>query len=208
MTLPADGTIFAFFRADSPLSVHCFDCSSVSGVKWWTYVSSMVMNQCKKSALLLWNIAKHSIEISLRHCFYSIVSKRDTHLAHSFLMSKFSINMRCKALSEKLAMFASLFCIIALLDLQPSNNPVFLWRDEGEFCYKMKNLYLFIQINFIPFKAITSRYNALMSTFFPIVETPVKFDFRNCLQSLLRFGLYLFNRVKTVFTEWSFEFGE
>ena len=60
----------------------------------------------------------------------------------------------------------------------------------------MKNLYLFIQINFIPFKVIPSRYNALMPTFFPIVETLVKFDFRNCFQSLLRFGLYLFNRAK------------
>ena len=30
----------------------------------------------------------------------------------------------------------------------------------------MKNLYLFIQINFIPFKLIPSRYNALMPTFF------------------------------------------
>ena len=43
----------------------------------------------------------------------------------------------------------------------------------------MKNLYLFIQINFIPFKVILSRYNALMPTFFPIVETLVKFDFWN-----------------------------
>ena len=25
---------------------------------------------------------------------------------------------------------------------------------KGELCYKMKNLYLFIQINFIPFKVI------------------------------------------------------
>ena len=60
----------------------------------------------------------------------------------------------------------------------------------------MKNLYLFISIEFISFKVIPSRYNALMPTFFPIVETVVKFDFQNCLQSLLRFGLYLFNRVK------------
>ena len=72
----------------------------------------------------------------------------------------------------------------------------------------MKNLHLFIQINFIPFKVIPSRYNALMPIFFSIVETLVKFDFRNCLQSLLRFSLYLFNRVKTVSLEWSFKFGE
>ena len=65
-----------------------------------------------------------------------------------------------------------------------------------------------MQINFIPFKVMPFRYNALMPTLFPIVETLVKFDFRNCLQSLLRLGLYLFNRVKTVSSEWSFEFGE
>ena len=59
----------------------------------------------------------------------------------------------------------------------------------------MKNLYLIIHINFISFKVIPSRYNALMPTFFPIVESLVNFNFRNCLQSLLRFGLYLFNRV-------------
>ena len=58
-------------------------------------------------------------------------------------------------------------------------------------------------------KSISSpppRYNALMPTFFPVVETLVKFDFRNCLLSLLRFGLYLFNHVKTVSSERSFEF--
>ena len=38
----------------------------------------------------------------------------------------------------------------------------------------MKNLYLFIQINFIPFKVIPSQYNALMPTFFPIVKTLVE----------------------------------
>ena len=74
---------------------------------------------------------------------------------------------------------------------------------KGEFCYKMKNIYLFIQINFFPF-----RYNALMPTFFPIVETLVKFDFRNCLQSLQRLGFYLLNRVKTVSPERSLEFAE
>ena len=47
----------------------------------------------------------------------------------------------------------------------------------------MKNLYSFIQINFIPFKVIPSRSNAIMPTFFPIVETLVKFDFRNCLHA-------------------------
>ena len=40
MNLSSDGTVYAFFGADSSLSVHCFDCSLASGVKWsqnsWT----------------------------------------------------------------------------------------------------------------------------------------------------------------------------
>ena len=80
--------IFRFRR-----NFHCFDCSFVSDVKWWTHASARVMNRRKKSALLLWKIDKHSIETSSRRCFCSIVSKRGTHLAHSFLMSKFSVNM-------------------------------------------------------------------------------------------------------------------
>ena len=56
-----------------------------------------------------------------------------------------------------------------------NSNIITVGKNQGEFCYKMKNLYLFIQINFIPFKVIPSRYNALMPTFFPIVETLVKF---------------------------------
>ena len=43
----------------------------------------------------------------------------------------------------------------------------------------MENLILFIKINFIPFKVIPARYNALMPTFFPIVETLDKFDLAN-----------------------------
>ncbi|GFV71863.1 HTH_48 domain-containing protein [Trichonephila clavipes] len=43
----------------------------------------------------------------LRHCFRSSVSKRGIHLAHSFLMSKCSDNMRCTTLFEKSTMFAS-----------------------------------------------------------------------------------------------------
>ena len=106
-TLPVDETDSAFLGADSPFSVHCFDCSFVSGMKWWIHVSSMVMNRRKNSALLMWNIAKHSIEIFSRRCFCSIVGKRGTHLVHRFLISKFSVNMRCAVLFEKPAMSAS-----------------------------------------------------------------------------------------------------
>ena len=65
------------------------------------------MNRRTKSALLLWNIAKHSIETSSRRCYCSIVSKRGTHLVHSFLMSKFSVNMRWTTFFEMPTMSAS-----------------------------------------------------------------------------------------------------
>lgn len=63
--LPANGTVFVFFGADSPLSV-----------------------------------TKHLIEASLRRCFYSIVSRCDTHLAHNFQKFKFSVNTRYTPLFE------------------------------------------------------------------------------------------------------------
>ena len=53
------------------------------------------------------NIAKHSIERSSRRCFCYIVSKGDTHLAHSFLISKLSENMQCPAPFEMPTMSAS-----------------------------------------------------------------------------------------------------
>ena len=46
MTLPADGAVFVFFRTDSPLSVHCFDCSSsqvwIDGVMFhpWLWIDA------------------------------------------------------------------------------------------------------------------------------------------------------------------------
>ena len=54
----------------------------------------------QKVGFIAVNIAKHSIETSSRRCFCSIVSKRGTHLAHSYFMSKFLINMRCTTLFE------------------------------------------------------------------------------------------------------------
>ena len=58
------------------------------------------MNRRRTSALLLRNIAKHPIETPSRRCFCSIVNKRGTHLAYSFFMPKFSVNMRCTPLFE------------------------------------------------------------------------------------------------------------
>ena len=50
---------------------------------------------------------RQTLKTSSRRCC-SIVGKRGTHLAHSFLKSKFSVNMRCTALFEMPTMSASL----------------------------------------------------------------------------------------------------
>ena len=61
VTLPANGTVFVFFEAESPLFVHFFDCSFVSGVKWWTHVSSVLMK------IYFWLFSKKTMPaISLR----------------------------------------------------------------------------------------------------------------------------------------------
>ena len=108
MTLPADWAVFAFFRADSPISVHCFDCSFVSGVVWWTHVSSMVIKSMQNiSFIAVKHRQTHDWNILTMQSFF-FVSKRGTHLAHSFLKSKFSVNMRFTALFEMPTMSASL----------------------------------------------------------------------------------------------------
>ena len=84
-----------FFGVDSPLSVHYFDRSFMSGVKWWTHVSFMVINWPKNLTLLWQNIAKHSIETSSRRGLRSIMSTRTFNLAYNFLMFKFSAKIRC-----------------------------------------------------------------------------------------------------------------
>ena len=61
------------------------------GVKWWIHVSSTVMNRCRNSFGLRWNIFKYCFEIVTRSQL-STVSKRDTHLADSFFIP----NCSCK----------------------------------------------------------------------------------------------------------------
>ena len=105
MTLPADGTVF-FFGTDSPLSVHCFDCSSSQ--VWsdghifrpWLWIDEKTRLYCCET----------SPNTRLQHphdAVFTIVSKRGSHLAHSILMSKFLVNMRCKSLFEMPTMSAS-----------------------------------------------------------------------------------------------------
>lgn len=104
MTLPTDGTVFAFFLADYPLSVHYFDCYIVSGVS--SHISSMVMNQLKNSVLLVRNIAKHWTEASSWRCFLFHCEQTRTYPGHSFVILKFSVNIRCTILFKIVTMSA------------------------------------------------------------------------------------------------------
>ncbi|GFX00086.1 hypothetical protein TNCV_3080821 [Trichonephila clavipes] len=70
MTLPADGTVFVFSRAGSPFSVHCFDCSFVSGVK--CHVSSMAM----KWAKILLCCCETSLNTQLKHLHDNVVTTK------------------------------------------------------------------------------------------------------------------------------------
>lgn len=65
-----------------------FDCCFVSGGKWWTHVLSMVMNRGKNSALLMSNISKHSIAISLLRCLCSTRQPSCERLSHSNISNK------------------------------------------------------------------------------------------------------------------------
>ena len=51
-------------------------------------------------------------------------------------------------------------------------------------------------------------FKIFIHSLFPIPETDVKVNFRNGLQYLLLFSFYLLNQVKTVPSEWSFNFTE
>ena len=53
------------------------------------------------------NLTKRSTETSSPCCFCSIVIKRGSHLAYSFLMSEFLVDMRCTVLPEMPTMSAS-----------------------------------------------------------------------------------------------------
>ena len=67
----------------------------VSGVKWGTHVSSMVMNRLKNSALLLWNIAKYSIATSSRCSFFHCEQTRQpscAQLSHVQIFSQYAMD--------------------------------------------------------------------------------------------------------------------
>ena len=78
------------------LGYEVMDPSFIHGYEATQIISFIVV---KHRRIFDWNISRRS--------FCSIVCKCGTHLAHSFLMSKFSVNMRYTALFEMPTMSAS-----------------------------------------------------------------------------------------------------
>ena len=88
MTLSADCCVFGRFGRLSPSPLLSADALFDSGVKWWIYVSFIVMYWRKKSFLLRANSFKQRSESWIRCCFCSTVSKRVTHLEYNFFILK------------------------------------------------------------------------------------------------------------------------
>ena len=83
------------------LTVFCLRCEVIGPCFIHGYESTQKIGfiAVKHHQTLDWNIPWR--------CFCSIVSKCGTHLVHSFLMFKFSVNMRCTALFEMPTISAS-----------------------------------------------------------------------------------------------------
>ena len=111
MTSSTEWTVLAFFGADSPLSVHYFECSLVSSVKWWTNASFMVMNRWKISVLhrqaLDWNIF-------MTRYFCSIVCKRGTICRTAF--SRLNFQSICDAQHFLKCLSCLLTCAVMIDD--------------------------------------------------------------------------------------------
>lgn len=101
MTLPADETLLPSLEPILPfqyivLIVLSYRVWSVM-FQPWLWIEAKTWLCC----------AKHSIETSSQCCFCYIVSKHGTHVIHSFVTSKFSINMQCTILLDMSTMSVS-----------------------------------------------------------------------------------------------------
>lgn len=99
MTLPANFIRFFWSRFSS--FSRLFWQFFFSSVKWWTHVSSMVMNRRKSSALFRQNIAKLPIETFSPRYFCSIMSKRSTIVHKAFSYPLFEIPMRSTSIFNR-----------------------------------------------------------------------------------------------------------
>ena len=104
MIFPADGTVFAFFGADSPDLVHCLDYSF-----WCVMVDPCFINSDETPQKLFRIALKHvqkCFEVVMRFHFCSTVSKRGTHLADNFFMPNVSCRTFCMRSVEIFTMLA------------------------------------------------------------------------------------------------------
>ena len=88
MILPADGTDFPFFGGGEPGCFHCFDCSYVSGVKWWTHVASTVTIHLRNASESPWYRRRFLRDTSALLAFWESFKSFGTHLAETFVISK------------------------------------------------------------------------------------------------------------------------
>ena len=87
MILPADGTYFPFFGGEPGCS-HCFDWSFVSGVKWWTHVSSTVTIRLRNASGSPWYSRRFLRDTYALLAFWESFKSFGTHLAETFVISK------------------------------------------------------------------------------------------------------------------------
>lgn len=78
----------------------------LGGVFWWIHVLSTVRKQRKTTFGLPLKLDKHFFEVVIQLRFLSIVNKRATHLADSFLITKYLCKTEITDLCDRLAAFS------------------------------------------------------------------------------------------------------
>ena len=96
-------------------------------MKWWTHVSSMVMNRREKSALLLWNIAKPLIKTFSRLCYCSLWANAAPILRKAFSITNF------QSIYDKQHFLKCLPCLLARA-LLVDGHPIPFYRFYSHFC--------------------------------------------------------------------------
>ena len=61
--VPPDITVLAFFGGGEPSCFHYFDCCFISGWKWWTQVSSIVINLWRKLLGSTYKMTRFSLQV-------------------------------------------------------------------------------------------------------------------------------------------------
>ena len=118
-------------------------------------------------SLLCFNMRKHATILQ-------IVATSRGLLPNHVIFIAFFLKLHCTH-----TRFSCIFCMVcrflhlyhnvflSILMSLPHTRSV---QKKGDFLFFSKNIYLFININFVPFKVIPLRYNTLVPVLFPILE--------------------------------------